>query len=1153
MAKQTQAFTGSTTWTVPSKAYILDVFLVGGGGGGGFNGGGGGGGGRIVRSSGYTVTPGSTVSVTIGNGGGGGTSGSTTGGTGQSTVFGALTATGGNGGTGAGGTGGTSSINAYSSITNTTGGAGGSGGGGGGASPAGNGNAQSAGGGGANGYFFNNTWWAGGGGGGCPTFTQSTPRPFNGAPGGVGGGGAGGGDDNSGTGVAGSAGTANTGGGGGGGAAAGTSVRQTAGSFPSYTFSYTPKGGGNGGAGGSGYAFVTYDEAEFYLSVDGGVTEGSGSVTVNLRTRNVPNGATVGYALSGTNVTAADFSPATLTGNFTVSSTDGGQTGTASVTLTLAADTTTEAEEVVALNLNNGFATITFSVGDFSVTGFSQVNETVGNLVIGKSYTIATVGTTIWTALGASANTAGTTFTATGTGQVTAGSFVSGRSYTISSLGTTDFTTVGAASNTLGVTFTATGAGTGTGIAIQGNGTAYGLWIQKRIQTSDYNNIRTKVSNVMTSGNAGYGYGQTMLSSAVDESSRVTATGWANLRYDIINAWTHQYGSAPTLPVVTDGDLVKANTITAPYARYDSFANGLVANRFAVHSSQASTVAKTTDSTTWPGIYGNFWNNRVFNQVSVSWPSAAAARSFFNAGGEIRFNTSLTGGSANVQNNSWVSLLTGVGTVSFGGNKPEQGTEPNNGTNFYRLSNSSNIFYTATATNPYSTNKFRISARTPYVVDNSLGAAKEIEFLVEWLDDHQSVSGSFDQVDGTISLAVTTLEPTGILQPPGTGSFAVVSPTVVSTPISPLNTAIYTVTPSTTSVIEGASITFNITGSFLPNGTHTYSIVGTNVNANDFTDNLLSGSFAVASNTGSFSKTLSADITTEGIETFYVEIYYLGGLVATSPTVTIQDTSLNPPIPRVLTITSNQIWTVPASISGTVDVLLVGGGGGGGSGISGDFGGGGGGGAGGVVYQTGITLTPGDSHVVTIGQPGIGAGIGGNAGGSGTDTTFLTYTAFGGGGGAGAGSPGLSSTASGGGGSGNTTNGYQAPGSGGAQGNIGGEPLIEAGSPVIFGGGGGGGAGAGGQDSIVNNRGGNGGIGISNSITGSAVFYGGGGAGGAVSASTGTAIYGATGGNGGGGANYSNATFYGGGGGGGNDTLAAGNGFQGVVIIKGNW
>ena len=48
---------------------------------------------------------------------------------------------------------------------------------------------------------------------------------------------------------------------------------------------------------------------------------------------------------------------------------------------------------------------------------------------------------------------------------INAGSFVVGKEYTIKTVGNTSFTSVGAASNTVGVVFTATGAGSGTGVA----------------------------------------------------------------------------------------------------------------------------------------------------------------------------------------------------------------------------------------------------------------------------------------------------------------------------------------------------------------------------------------------------------------------------------------------------------------------------------------------------------------------------------------------------------------------------------------------------------------------------------------------------------------------------------------------------------------
>ena len=50
-------------------------------------------------------------------------------------------------------------------------------------------------------------------------------------------------------------------------------------------------------------------------------------------------------------------------------------------------------------------------------------------------------------------------------GDVSAGAYLTGATYTIKTVGSTDFTAIGASANTIGVVFTATGAGTGTGTA----------------------------------------------------------------------------------------------------------------------------------------------------------------------------------------------------------------------------------------------------------------------------------------------------------------------------------------------------------------------------------------------------------------------------------------------------------------------------------------------------------------------------------------------------------------------------------------------------------------------------------------------------------------------------------------------------------------
>ena len=53
------------------------------------------------------------------------------------------------------------------------------------------------------------------------------------------------------------------------------------------------------------------------------------------------------------------------------------------------------------------------------------------------------------------------------TNPVTAGSFIIGNTYTIATVGNTTFTAIGAGNNNIGTSFVATGAGSGTGTANQ--------------------------------------------------------------------------------------------------------------------------------------------------------------------------------------------------------------------------------------------------------------------------------------------------------------------------------------------------------------------------------------------------------------------------------------------------------------------------------------------------------------------------------------------------------------------------------------------------------------------------------------------------------------------------------------------------------------
>ncbi len=259
------------------------------------------------------------------------------------------------------------------------------------------------------------------------------------------------------------------------------------------------------------------------------------------------------------------------------------------------------------------------------------------------------------------------------------------------------------------------------------------------------------------------------------------------------NPWGRNIWTLDTSQTLSSRTLTAENTTTNhPITQYDTFANTIVANRFNVGAGQSLTNTKGTVSESWPGTYGASWNTTIRSTIRVQFTSAASARYFFNSGGEIRFNSSRTGSTARAQDLAWTTLLTTAATKAFGGNKPTTGVGTLNGQNFYRLTSSFQEWTATSYSSPYTANKWRITARCRDVADNSLGTSADIEFQSEWVDGYVD-PGNFpgdtpndvDKVTGTFSLTVSTLEATGVLQPSGTGSFAVESPTVTVSAITP--------------------------------------------------------------------------------------------------------------------------------------------------------------------------------------------------------------------------------------------------------------------------------------------------------------------------------------------------------------------------------
>ena len=295
------------------------------------------------------------------------------------------------------------------------------------------------------------------------------------------------------------------------------------------------------------------------------------------------------------------------------------------------------------------------------------------------------------------------------------------------------------------------------------------------ITIADYSTLRSSAISIIGNGSATFGYGQPIQSVEKIAHEKISQTDWDLLRYDIVNARTHQDGVAPTITDINEGQILSFTN----NAQYSGLASTAVSNRFNIGSGRFLTesAVSSTRSTSW--------NTLVVCEVTATFANADLCRWFFNSGGQIRIQSSRIDGTSNAQNNDWSSLTTAAGMQAFGSQTPSAGFSPMNGQNFYRLTNSYQNFYSLSSSAPYSANSYNLDAKCD-VADNSGGTATTVFIRVRFVDNYTDPGPlgppfTGDDVDGTLTVTVTEKRATGPLVPSGT--FTITRPTYSITAI----------------------------------------------------------------------------------------------------------------------------------------------------------------------------------------------------------------------------------------------------------------------------------------------------------------------------------------------------------------------------------
>lgn len=298
------------------------------------------------------------------------------------------------------------------------------------------------------------------------------------------------------------------------------------------------------------------------------------------------------------------------------------------------------------------------------------------------------------------------------------------------------------------------------------------------IAASDFNTIQSLVNQVLgvNAGGALYGYGQNVSSAQVSQYAKITVTQWNNLRTDILRCRQHQTGTDLSASLTTPNTTIKLDHLDREAYLAMMQTAALDANRLI--TPPGTPIAQ--------GVFANVlstgnqvkttpWNGTITQTVTVTFPGytltsgtvsgADHARCFFNAGGHFEISSSLTGGTsatAGTKDNSWATLLSGMGTIYLNRtNTTCTGTGTTYAVGWSTLTSVDQQIFQKDVGSGYTPNRYRIFAKAP--------SASQVIFTIYWED--LSVGTPFpnanpawdvdENVTGTLTSIVGVWRPTG--------------------------------------------------------------------------------------------------------------------------------------------------------------------------------------------------------------------------------------------------------------------------------------------------------------------------------------------------------------------------------------------------------
>jgi hypothetical protein len=655
------------------------------------------------------------------------------------------------------------------------------------------------------------------------------------------------------------------------------------------------------------------------------------TVTVTLKTANIPNGTLIPYTISGTNITSADINGASLTGYFTVN-TGGSQYshGIATLPIVLSADTAIEGNEslIITIPNNSYYGSISDLTKQFTIVDgatyriYGPNGETSGpiDVVEGSTYTFTvqtsgvTDGTRIYPRFDAP-NTVvldditdtswfdKTTSTYTGilvnnnaasfSVKIVADSLTEGTEYfnvyLDTSPGTNQVASWGQV-NILDTSLSATYTITPTASNITEGGTVY------------YNVYTTNVADGTTLywGNTG-STDAADFTNGLNNGTITISEGYALITRTLKNDYITEGVQTIIMNLYTDSNrtnLVKtATTVNVNDGTFIDEVLNIVPTSVQYNQSFVFTITGgiAYDTVYWSTDGTGYENSLTLDENGEYYNGTAGIG--YAVGTHtiyIKFNTT-----QHLRNKAW-TVTPAIPTYSI---------IPS--TTSLNETNNRSVTYTITTTNV-------TDGTTLYWTNTGTADANDFtDYLNQSTVVINSNTGSFIRTvrtdaltEGTESLAIRL--DTGYYW-----SNNVANATTVYITDTSLSVPTYSLSKDVTSVNEPGTITYTVTTTDVPNNTYLYWINYGTTNAADFTTYTNQGSVLIYNNTGTFTRSLRADTTSEGSETVYIFLYSdseYSNFVTYTTEVTVNDTSTTPVYTESNYISGASTVTYPSGV-----------------------------------------------------------------------------------------------------------------------------------------------------------------------------------------------------------------------------------------------